>query len=70
LLLIVVEPRVEVNAVIEAAAAEVDGRDPKRLEHRDADAQVVGGFLLGEAADDGAREGQVIHQWARRRGRR
>ena len=62
MLLIVVEPGVEVNAVVEAAAAEVDRGDSERLEHGDADAEVVGGLLLGEAADEGARERQFIHR--------
>jgi hypothetical protein len=69
LLLIVVEPGVEVNAVVEAAAAEVEGGDLQRLEHRDSNAEIVGGLLLGEAADHGARQGLFIHRSVRERRR-
>jgi len=56
LLLIVIQPGVEVNSVVEAAAAEVDGGDAETVEQCDADAQVLGCLVLGEAAHCGARK--------------
>jgi len=50
-LLIVVQPGVEVNAVVDAAAAEADRGDAEPIEEREADAEVFRGLRPGEAAD-------------------
>jgi hypothetical protein len=56
LLLIVVQPGVEVNAVVEAAAAEAHRGNAQLVEQRDADAEVFRRLRLGEAANHRARE--------------
>jgi hypothetical protein len=44
LLLIVVQPGIEVNAVIETAAAKMQGRNVQGLEQSDADTEIVSGL--------------------------
>ena len=46
----------------------MDRRDEKLLEHGDADAEVLRGFLLGEAAHRGARKERFIHCEVEKRG--
>jgi hypothetical protein len=46
--LIFVQPLVEVNAVVDASAAEFDVRNAKLLEERDANTQVCGCLVLAE----------------------
>jgi hypothetical protein len=52
----VVQPGVEAKSVPDAAASEAHRRDPQAIEQRDADAEVVSRFLLGEATSSGARK--------------
>ena len=48
--LIFVEPRIQVNAVVDASAAEFDVRNAEAFEERDANTQVCGCLLLAEQA--------------------
>ena len=50
-LLIVVQPGMEVNAVVKAAATKADRGNTQLIEERDADAEVLGRLRFGEAAD-------------------
>jgi hypothetical protein len=52
----VVQPGVEVKSVPDAAASKANRRDAQPVEERDADAEVIRGFLLRETACSGARE--------------
>ena len=58
----VVQPGVEVNAVPDAAASQTYGRDAQAVEERDADAEILRGLVLGEAASGRAGECEVIHR--------
>jgi hypothetical protein len=64
-LLIVVQPGIEVNPVVEAAATEADDRNMQLVEERQADAQVLRGLLLSEAAHDGTWKGGGLHERTR-----
>jgi hypothetical protein len=64
-LLIVVQPGVEVNAVVDAAAAEADRGDAQPVEERETDAEVFGGLGPGEAANHRARKRSFIHRQSR-----
>jgi CheY-like chemotaxis protein len=59
--LILVEPPIEVKAVIDHAPAKADGRDSLLLKERDANAQVRRCLFLGEAANCRQRERRFIH---------
>jgi len=49
--LIVFEPRVQVNAVVHAAPPQLDERNPQLGKQRDANPEISGGLLSGEAAN-------------------
>jgi hypothetical protein len=56
LALIVIQPGVEVNAVVHASTTEMNSRNAQLLEERRADAEVLGCLLLREAAGKWARQ--------------
>jgi hypothetical protein len=52
----VVQPGVEVKSVPDAAPPEANWRYAQAVKESDTDAEVVSGFLLGEATSSGARK--------------
>ena len=60
-MLIFVEPRIQVKAVIDHAPTEPDGRYALPLVQRDANAQVLRCLFLGEAANRGQRKLRFIY---------
>jgi hypothetical protein len=59
--LIFVEPRVQVNPVIDDAPTDPNRRDALLLEERNANAQILRRLPLGKAADRWQRERRFIH---------
>jgi hypothetical protein len=58
----VVQPRVEVNPVPDAASSEADRRDAQAVEEGDADPEVLGGLRFGQAAHGGAMKRGLVHR--------
>lgn len=55
-----VEPGVEVNAVIQYSSADPDGTNTEGSKERLTDAQISAGLFAGEASDRGRREDCII----------
>src|SRR5690349_13766565 len=60
-LLIVVQPGVEVNAVVHAPPPEPYRRDPELAQERYADAEIIGGLFLSQTTRQRTREGRAFH---------
>lgn len=59
-----IEPGVEVNDVVDQAAAQADRGRPDLCEQRDANPKVFSRLLAGEASGAGQRQGRaIVHGW-------
>jgi hypothetical protein len=61
LLLIVIQPGIEVNPVIDPAATEVNSGNAERLKQRYTHAEIVSGLLARQATGKRAGEDRLVH---------
>lgn len=60
-----IEPGIQVKAVIHAAPTELDMGHVELDEQRDPDAQVLGGLFLGQATNGRQRQALFVHHQPR-----